>query len=84
MKSEQIYGAWKDRKREIETSADFADAVMEQVHKLEDSRWRRLPDVDGLIELVSAHVLLKAGMVVAGAVVGVIRVAVMVHVLLFV
>ena len=83
MKLEQIYNAWKDRKREIETSADFTDAVMEQVHKFEDGRGRRLFDVNGLIELVSAHVVLKAGMVAAGAVIGVVRLVLVVHVLLF-
>ncbi|UCG57001.1 MAG: hypothetical protein JSU70_19315 [Phycisphaerales bacterium] len=84
MKSEQIYSVWKDRKREIETSADFTDRVMNQVRQIEDGRWRHLPDMNGLIELVSAHVLLKAGMVTAGAVIGVIRVVLVVHVLLFV
>jgi hypothetical protein len=83
VKIEQIYGAWKDRKREIEMSEGFTDAVMEQVHKLKDGRNRHLPDPHSLIELVSAHILLKAGMVAAGAVLGVVRVAVVVHVLLF-
>jgi len=83
MKSEEIYETWKKRKSRIEIGKGFSDRVMNQIHQYEREKRASLYDVHHLIEFISSHPLAKAGVVVAGALIGFVRVAFTVHILLF-
>lgn len=82
MNAEDKYRAWKDRRREIRIADGFADRVMDQV--LQDQRSRARPGTDSqrLLEFVSARPVVKAALVAAGAAVGLLRMALMIHMVL--
>ena len=79
MKSEEIYDAWKERKNQIEFRENFADEVMNQIYQYEHDKRRPLFDVQQLIELISAHRFVKAGVVTAGVVTGLVRIMFVVY-----
>lgn len=74
MNNEDIYNAWKKKKHQVEISEDFTDSVMNQIRRYEQNKRKSLFDVQSLIELMSAHTLAKAGLILTGGVVGFIRV----------
>ncbi len=82
MKSEEIYNAWKEQKNQFETSPDFPDKVMNQIHNYEQAKRKPLFDVQWLIDVVSTRPLVKAAMIAAGAIGGIIRAALMLYVAL--
>ncbi len=73
MKTEEIYNIWKERKSQIEVGKGFSDKVMNQICQYEQNKRKSLFDVQSLIELMSAHTLAKAGLILTGGVVGFIR-----------
>ena len=75
MKSERIYEAWRQSRRQIEVRDEFMDTVMNRVYQCERKRRKSVLDMRALAELVSEHWLTKAGLVAAGAAVGLIRAA---------
>ncbi|GAG26805.1 unnamed protein product [marine sediment metagenome] len=77
MKTEEIYNTWKEQKSQIEVGKGFSDKVMSQIHQYEQNKRKSLFDVQSLIELMSAHTLAKAGLILTGGVVGFIRVVLM-------
>ena len=79
MKSEKIYNAWKERKSQIDIRENFADEVMNQIYQYERDKGRPLFDVQRLIELISAHRFVKAGVVTAGAAAGLVRIIFVVY-----
>ncbi|MHC4535010.1 MAG: hypothetical protein ACYS6K_13765 [Planctomycetota bacterium] len=79
MKSEEIYDAWKKRKSQIDLRENFADEVMNQIYQYERDKRRPLFDVQRLIELISAHRFVKAGVVTAGVVAGLVRIMFVVY-----
>ena len=79
MKSEEIYDAWKERKSQIDLRENFADEVMNQIYQYERDKGRPLFDVQRLIELISAHRFVKAGVVTAGVVTGLVRIIFVVY-----
>ena len=79
MKSEEIYDAWKERKNQIDLRENFADEVMNQIYQYECDKRRPLFDVQRLIELISAHRFVKAGVVTAGIVTGLVRIMFVVY-----
>ncbi len=79
MKSEEIYDAWKERKSQIDLPEKFADEVMNQIYQYERGKGRPLFDVQRLIELISAHRFVKAGVVTAGVVTGLVRIIFVVY-----
>ena len=79
MKSEEIYDAWKGRKSQIDLRGNFADEVMNQIYQYERDKGRPLFDVQRLIELISAHQFVKAGVVTAGVVAGLVRIMFVVY-----
>ncbi len=79
MKSEEIYDAWKKRKSQIDLRENFADEVMNQIYQYERDKGKPLFDVQRLIELISAHRFVKAGVVTASAVVGLARIMFVVY-----
>jgi hypothetical protein len=78
MKSEEIYDAWKKRKSQIDLRENFADEVM-KIYQYERDKGRPLFDVQRLIELISAHRFVKAGVVTAGVVAGLVRIMFVVY-----
>ena len=83
MKSEQLYDDWKRQRRQIEVGENFTDQVMNQVYQYEQTKPKPLFDMQRLVEFISVHPLVKAGLIASGAVAGFVRVAFMIHVLLF-
>ena len=79
MKSEEIYNIWKERKSQIDLRENFADEVMNQIFQYEREKGRSLFDVQRLIELISAHRFVKAGVVTAGVVTGLVRIMFVVY-----
>ena len=79
MKSEEIYDAWKERKSQIDLRGNFADEVMNQIYRYEQKKRKPLFDGHRLIELISAHRFVKAGVVTAGAVTGLVRIMFVVY-----
>ena len=77
MNNEDIYNAWKKKKHQVEISEDFTDSVMNQIRQYEQNKRKSLFNVQSLIELISAHTLAKAGLILTGGVVGFIRVILM-------
>jgi hypothetical protein len=74
MKSEEIYNAWKERKSLIDIRENFADELMNRIYQYESEKRKPLFDAHRIIELISAHRFVKAGVVTAGAAVGLVRV----------
>ena len=74
MNNEDIYNAWKGKKHQVEISESFTDSVMNQIRRYEQNKRKSLFNVQSLIELMSAHTLAKAGLILTGGVVGFIRV----------
>ena len=79
MKSEEIYDAWKERKSQIDLQENFADEMMSRIYQYERDKGRPLFDVQRLIELISAHRFVKAGVVTAGVVTGLARIMFVVY-----
>jgi len=79
MKSEEIYNAWKESKSRIDVRENFTDDVMNRIYRYERNRKKPLFDVQRLLELISAHRLVKAGVITAGAVTGLVRIIVVVY-----
>lgn len=77
MKTEETYNAWKEKKRQVEIRENFTDEVMTQICQYEQNKRKSLFHVQSLIELMSAHTLAKAGLILTGGVVGFIRVVLM-------
>ena len=82
MKTEEIYNTWKEQKSQIEVGKGFSDKVMTQIYQYEQKRRESLFDMQSLVELISAHMLAKAGLILAGGVVGFIRVIFMISMVL--
>ncbi len=83
MNSEEILNAWKEQNRKIEVSSDFSSRVMGRIGQYEQKKKPPLFDMQRLIDFVSLHPLAQAGMFAAGAVIGFVRVAFVIRVLLF-
>ena len=75
MKRQEIYNAWKKEKRQIDIRESFTDDVMNQVYQYEQEKARQVFNMWWLIDLISVHPLAQAGLVVAGTVAGLIRIA---------
>ena len=83
MKNEELYKAWKENKSRIDISEDFFEKVMHRVNIYEKDRRKPLFDISRLIELISASTMAKATMIAGGAIVGFVRVAIMIRMVLF-
>lgn len=75
MKRQEIYNAWKETKRQIDISEGFSRQMLNQIRQYEREKRKPLFDVNRLIERISAHPFAKAGLIAAGAVAGLVRVA---------
>ena len=82
MNNEKIYDAWKENKRKVEIRENFTDEVMTQIRQYEQNKLKSLFNLHRLIELMSAHMLAKAGLILTAGVVGLIRVVLVVTLVL--
>ncbi|HAL45609.1 MAG: hypothetical protein A2Y12_00700 [Planctomycetes bacterium GWF2_42_9] len=70
MDKKEIYGSWVEK--QIEIPDLFADKVMKQVSEYEHQpKWF---DIPGIIEIISAHTIIKNCLITAGVAIGFIRV----------
>ena len=83
MKNEELYKAWKENKGQIDISEDFSAKVIHRVNFYEENRRKPLFDINRLIEKISASTMAKAAMIAGGAIVGFVRIALMIHTVLF-
>ena len=83
MNNEQIYQNWKEQRCQIEVGEGFAEVVMNRIYQYERGRRKPLLDVDSFVEFISGRPFAKAGFIVAGGVIGFIRMALIIHVFLF-
>jgi len=83
MKTEQLYDNWKKLRSQIELGDGFIGDVMNQIYQYERLKRKPLFDVQRFLEFVSVHPIAKAGLIAAGAIGGLVRAALMIHVLLF-
>jgi hypothetical protein len=79
MKSEEIYNAWKERKSQINIRENFSDELMNRIYRYEQKKRKPLFDAHRVIELISAHRFVRAGVVTAGAAIGLVRIMFVVY-----
>jgi len=79
MKSKEIYKAWKEQKSQTNIRENFSDELMNLIYRYEQKKRKPLFDGHRLIELISAHRFVKAGVVTAGAVTGLVRIMFVVY-----
>ena len=82
MNNEQIYQNWKEQRSQIEVGEGFTDMVMNRICRYEQGRRKPLLDVDSFVEFISGRPFAKAGLIVAGGVVGFVRLIFMIAVIL--
>ena len=82
MKSEKAYNSWKDQKNQIEVGQNFTEEVMSKIYQYEQKKGKPSFDIYQLIEFISAQPLMKAGLVTAGALIGLVRLVFMIIVIL--
>ena len=75
MKSKELFESWKEEKRKVDVPERFADEAMEQIYKYERERKKPTFPAEWIEEFISAYWLARAGLVVAAAVAGFVRVA---------
>lgn len=80
MKSQEIYNAWKEQKSQIEIDTGFSNKVMNLIHQY--GQRKKVSLFDEFIELISAHLLAKIGLIAVGAATGFFRLVFMVIVIL--
>jgi hypothetical protein len=73
MKPEEIYDAWKARKKEIDASPGFSERVMNQIHRYEEQRSTRLFSRESLTALLSYR-FAKPALIVGGLALGICRI----------
>lgn len=80
MDKKKLYEIWLEKKSQVEINKSFPDKVMNQVYQYEERpKWF---DIQQLIEIISAHTIIKDGLVAAGVVAGFVRLVVMILVIL--
>jgi len=82
MKVDEIYRLWKDRAGQVKPLPDFRDGVMNRIYRYEAQRRTRLWDSDWLLDWLAGRPLVKAALVAAGAMGGLLRVAFVAYALL--
>ena len=73
MNRQEVYNAWKEKKRQVDISEDFTDEMMNQIHQYEQKKSKSLFDMQRLIDVISDHPLAKIGLIAVGAVTGLVR-----------
>jgi len=80
MDRKKLYESWIEKKSQAEIGGSFPDKVMNQIYQYEERpKWF---DIQRFIEIVSAHTIIKNGLVVIGALIGFVRVMYMILMIL--
>ena len=83
MKNEKFYDDWKRQRSQVEVGDDFTEKVMKQVYQYKQRRRSSLFDIHWLVATITAHPLVQAAMIAVGAIIGFIRLAIMLRILLY-
>jgi hypothetical protein len=78
MKENEVYELWKQQRRQIEVSQNFTGRVMDEIYQLEQNRNITQLKMSRLIEVISFHPLAKTGLVAVGAVIGIVRIIIII------
>jgi hypothetical protein len=73
MKPEEIYNAWKIKKKEIDVSPGFGERVMNQIHRHEEQRNTSLFSRENLTALLSYR-FAKPALIAGGLAIGICRI----------
>jgi hypothetical protein len=79
MKTEEIYDAWKEQKNQMDVDKNFSDKVINRIYQYEQEKRKTLFDGRRLIELISTRPLGKAAVIIAGALIGFVRISFVVY-----
>jgi hypothetical protein len=80
MDKKKLYELWIEKKRDVETNESFPDKVMNRIYQYDQRpKWF---DIQRLIDVISAHTIIKNGLVVIGALIGFVRVMYMILMIL--
>jgi hypothetical protein len=80
MDKKKLYELWTEKKNQVEINKSFPDKVMNRIYRYEERpKWF---DIQRLIEIISAHTIVKNGLVVIGALIGFVRVMYMILMIL--
>ena len=82
MKPREIYDSWRQQKQQIHVDPAFADQVMTRIRAWDREKRPPAFGVERLVELISVHPLVRAGLVAAGAAAGFARIVMMIVVIL--
>jgi len=80
MNPQEVFGAWRTENSRTEVSADFTDRVMAGIRSHPETRSRRLTS---LLQSLAARPWATAAAVIAGTLLGLVRIAVTLHLILF-
>ena len=80
MDKKKLYEIWLEKKSHVQISGSFPDKVLNQIyHYKQRPRWF---DIQQLIDIISAHSIMKNGLIAIGALIGLVRVMYMVFMIL--
>lgn len=82
MKQLKVYDTWKENKSRVCISKDFTSEVMGRIYEYEESKIRPLVALRWIASVLSSHPVAQAGIVAMGSIVGLVRIALVVSVLL--
>lgn len=83
MKNENPYENWKKQRSQIDVAPNFTKTVMEQVSQYEQRRKSSLFTIQWIVDTITAHPLVQAAMIALGSIVGFVRLATMLHMILY-
>lgn len=81
MNPQETFDTWKIRKSQIDLGQHFADRVMAGIRRKETAKAARI--WRPLLSYVTAHPRARAAVLIAGTLLGVARIAVTIHLVLF-
>jgi len=75
MKKQELYNAWKEKKRQVHISRTFANNVMNQIRRYENRKDESSPNFQWFYDLITSNPLAQAALVIIGAIIGLLRFA---------
>jgi hypothetical protein len=82
MNHSQLYDAWKENKSQIYISKDFTSKVMSQIYEYEKSKIKPFEALRWIASVLSSHPAAQAGLVATSGIVGFVRIALVMSILL--
>ena len=75
MKRQEVYDAWREKKRQVNIREKFIDELMGRINLYEQKKRKPLFDIQPFVELVFSHPIGKAASIAAGVLIGLTRIA---------